>query len=427
MKLYKDKDPYVYNDSLFNKQRKRENRIKRIISALMACEIFCSVMAIDSSVKYEINHSNSFDEQSISSSDFVSNYKAIRARSFIEDESFKETIQSIKNSDINEKKAYLLYYALLSNESLTKEEKENLTGYIQYFIDNKYLDYEYVYKQFSTLKIAPINKDLGSAGTYTAINNTINFDSEEARKEALTHEAYHSEDKSGKILSYNDYAWFIEGLTSVLNYEYFDKKDDGYDAKASFIRILCLFVGSDKLFETRATGDINVLINALMEKGIKKDDIDEIFNLINQYNFEENKTSIEASVITFKLKKKLWKSYKIINKDSKFVNPLFCKYLNIICNPYIAPDEKSKENIYYFNKEKMKETKIPNTIYYHNEHEKVITYHYDDYYIRKIYVNDKLVTTNYNKILKKDFENDIEKEESMLKQTFKEYSNGINK
>ena len=32
------------------------------------------------------------------------------------------------------------------------------------------------------------------------------------RDYAISHEIFHAEDKSGELLSYSDYAWFIEGL-----------------------------------------------------------------------------------------------------------------------------------------------------------------------------------------------------------------------
>lgn len=412
MKFYKDKDSYVYNKSLYDKQ-KRKDFLTRLKCALLVLNIIFSSGVIANNINYSFKRINPFDGQSISSSDFISNYKAEKSKSFLEDEDFKDVIDSIKNSNMDEKKAYLLYYALLSNDSLTEEEKKNLTGYIQYFIDNKYLDYEYVYNRLSNLKVGPINKDLGAAGTTNLQYNTINFDSEESRKTCITHEIFHLEDKSGKILSYGDYAWFLEGLTSVLNYEYFDRKDDGYDFKADFIRILCLFIGSDKLLETRATGNIDILIDALIEKGIEKEKIEEMFYLLNKYNFEENKTSIESGKLIFEVQKILFECYNIIYNNPEFINPLFYNYFSQMGNPYIQPSYKTDENIYFFNKRKV--NKVFNSIYYHNDHEIVVIEYYDSYLIKKIYENNNLISTKKDQILMKDVEKKLNLEKNYTK------------
>lgn len=368
MKFYKDKDPYVYNESLLDKQNRKKRKIDfltRLQSALLAVEIVLIGTVSVYGISYSLKKENPFDGQTITSTNFSTNYKVEKSKSFLEDEGFKETIENIKKSDMDEKKAYLLYYALLSNESLTKEEKQKLTGYIQYFIDNKYLDYEYVYKQFSTLKLSPINKDLGYAGTYTAMNNTIKFDSEEARKDALTHEAYHSEDKSGKILSYNDYAWFIEGLTSVLNYEYFNQKDngnDGNDVKAYFIRILCELVNPDILFKVRATGDMNILIDELVNKGARKDTVLELFKLFNDYNYlkEDEKFDGNFNIIQETLKKeisiKLIEIYNSVYDNPDFIKPIYFDYILKIKGDRIPSYILSSESsFYYFNSQKKEE------------------------------------------------------------------------
>jgi len=215
MKIYKDRDSYVYNESLLDKQNRNKRRndfFTRLESALLAINIALIGTVSVYGISYSFKKDNPFDGQTITSSNFSTNYKVIKSRSFLEDESFKETIKAIKNADIDEKKAYLLYYALLSNDSLAKEEKEKLTGYIQYFIDNKYLDYEYVYSKLSLFRITPNDKTLlenDMAGIYTSNNNTLTFANDSYRSYAMSHEIFHGEDKSGELLSYADYAWFI--------------------------------------------------------------------------------------------------------------------------------------------------------------------------------------------------------------------------
>lgn len=427
MKFYKDKDPYVYNESLLDKQNRKKREIDfltRLQSALLAVEIVLIGTVSVYGISYSLKKENPFDGQTITSTNFSTNYKVEKSKSFLEDEGFKETIENIKKSDMDEKKAYLLYYALLSNESLTKEEKQKLTGYIQYFIDNKYLDYEYVYKQFSTLKLSPINKDLGYAGTYTAMNNTIKFDSEEARKDALTHEAYHSEDKSGKILSYNDYAWFIEGLTSVLNYEYFNQKDngnDGNDVKAYFIRILCELVNPDILFKVRATGDMNILIDELVNKGARKDTVLELFKLFNDYNYlEEDEKTINdnLNIIHETLKKeisiKLIEIYNSIYNTPDFIKPIYFDYiLKIELDGKTSNVSSTETSFYYFNslkKDTFSEIKnlengIKHTVEYRNLIKETISSYQDnknrtisEHIVSKITQED--FTLKYNNLLR---------------------------
>lgn len=361
MKIYKDKDPYVYNDSLYAKQRKREARIKRIISALMACEIFCTVMVGLFGVKsdkYAFDKENPFDGQSISSSDFSANYKAMKAKSFVEDECFKETINNIKNSNVEEKKAYLLYYALLSNEYLTTEEKKVLAGYIQYFIDNKYLDYEYVYNKLSSFKINPNDESLyenGNAGIYTRADNSITFANDSERDYAISHEIFHAEDKSGELLSYSDYAWFIEGLVCVLNYEYLNDKDNAKNIKAYFIRLLCELVDPDILLQVRSTGNMNILINALKDKGVHKEDTLELFKLFNDYNFlkkEERTINGAVNDINEKLKIqisiKLIEIYNTVYNTPDTIKPIYREYMWQIQSDGIPVIGLEREDIYYY-------------------------------------------------------------------------------
>lgn len=409
MKLYRDKDTYIYNESLYDKSKKREDRYKRIISALMACQIFCSVFAIKTSASYSVVQTNPFDGNNISSSDFITNYKAGKSKAFLDDKELNDMIETIKNSSIDEKKAYLLYYAILSNHNLTHEDKVILKGFINYFIDNKYIDYQYLYNKLATLKIDKINSELGAAGTYNLLKNKLSFDSKEARKKALTHETLHSEEKDSIYLSYEDYAWFIEGLTSVLNYEYFDAYDDGYDYKADFIRILCLLVGPDVLFKVRATGDIDALVNEFINKGIEKEKVQKMFYLINKMNFTSN-TAPEVLDIELELRKILLESYNVIYNNPKFVNPLFYIYYDNVFNNYYfkdPPSENEIKNIYFFNSQKKKEYPVLNTIYKHNEQETVIFEYYEDYYNMNIYINNKFYNSKNIRIETKALEDEL--------------------
>lgn len=395
---FKDRDPFVYNDSLYTKKKKREDRIKRIISALLACNILVCGIVISLDVKYKFDHDNPFDGQSISSSDFSTNYKAMKARSITEDENLKEAIEYIKNSDIDEKKAYLLYYALIANEDLTKEEKKNLSGYIQYFLDNKYLDYERIYRKFSSFLILPDDPDLFGdenliGGVYKHRDNTLTFTSQEGRNFALGHETGHAEDNlletEHNLLEteHYDFTWLIEGLTALLDYEYKDGPTETYDIEVTFCRILCEFIDPDVLLETRAKGDINILINALLDKGLSSTDVNHLFYSFGKINHARKAEYLdEEKATTIGLLKRI---YRKINKSSSKINPTFYEYISYIangCYAYYPP------NKYYFNSKNINENGVtivassvefvtdPNTSHSVNEgmkYEKRIEYHQD--------------------------------------------------
>ncbi len=366
MKFYTDKDYSEYQEkereSKESKVQKKLDRNKRILSALLALDIILIGNFVFKGVKYEFSASNPFDGQKISSSDFIANYKYMKSRSFVEDDVFKGIIESIKASSIDEKKAYLLYYALLSNEYLTTEEKEKLTGYIQYFIDNKYLDYEYVYRKLYFLIVNPNDETLledGVAGNYNQDNNSITFANDSSRDYAMSHETFHSEDKFLFLNSSVDYKWFTEGLTELLSYEY-NNSTIVYDAEVTFCRILCEFVGSDVLFETRAKGDMNILINSLVNKGIKREKVEKLFDLFNQYRWERKEENPDFNSLRIKIIDILGDCYLDISKNDEFVNPMF--YQHILC---LSNLQNSDSNIkYYFNSKKIKEVGVPSVIEY---------------------------------------------------------------
>lgn len=361
--MYKDKDLYKRkNDNISKLEQIRNNEVKltaAFLALLLSIQGTLCLTNIKNELDYQLKPINPFNGSAISS-DFIANYQAMKANKFICDEEFKDVIEHIKNSDIDEKKAYVLYYALLENKYLTAEEKEKLTGYIQYFIDNKYLDYEYVYNKLALFKINPNDEtlhDFGAAGIYNRGNNSMTFANDSDRDYALSHEILHSEDKSGDILSYHDYAWFIEGLTCVLNYEYLNNKSDGENIKAYFVRLLCELVDPDILFKVRTTGNINILINELENKGAKRDTVLELFKLFNDYNYlkEEEKTingyaNIIHEIIKKEISIRLIEIYNSVYNNPDFIKPIYFDYILEIESDGISSNIISTEmSLYYFN------------------------------------------------------------------------------
>ena len=144
MSNYIDSDDYEIEKKLAKKrelreEKQRKKKINRIISLLTTINL---IVGGTNFARVALVRENPFDGYSISSSDFNFKYKIARSRNMLNDESIKESLEYLKTADIKEKKAYALYYAIISNYNFTKEEKKALEAYMDYAIDNKYLNYE---------------------------------------------------------------------------------------------------------------------------------------------------------------------------------------------------------------------------------------------------------------------------------------------
>lgn len=334
-------------------QRKKEIT-KRVVCVLMACGITFSGIHFLTSTNYEVEKSNPFDGNKANFSDPDVINKLNESVYFLKDESLQATKEFIKNSNMDEKKAYLLYYALISNDSLTEKEKKDLSPYIQYFIDNKDLNYEYVYDKLNSFCVKPNDPSLleeGIAGFYTEDDNSFTFATNEERNYALSHESLHSEAMKGDSITYDEYAWFIEGLTCAINYEYFNEPVDGTDMKTVFIRTLCELIEPSILLKTRNTSDINILINALINKGLNEEEINELFTAFNDYNWADEEDPSEINPIKVRIISKLKDIYLKIYKDGDNVKPMFLQYLIYIADYGSSIIDKK----YYFNTTKVGE------------------------------------------------------------------------
>ncbi len=387
MKFYRDKDTYIYNKSLYDK-KKRKDRYKRIISALMACQIFCSAMAIETSVKYEIDHENPFEGNKISSSDFSANYKAFRARNFLEAESISDTVSYIKNSDINETKAYILFYALISNDSVNKEDLEQLKNIIKYFCDNPYIDYEYVYNQLFNVKI--VERD--AVFPKTKISSTYSYSTDDqgnlitpgkiklGKESDVFHEfAAHGTSKNHVV------SWIEEGYASIIDLEYNDCLES-YPVESNTIRFLCELMGKENgrecFYKIHAgkydksdkfsTSILNLLTSYLNMAGVSENLCEKLYEQMDSYSEfrgkilteEELQTvySIKENIVGI-LAKMYQEAFYTGKNDDMITNEYFHMYLTNILNDKRV--DLSSEKFYYFNKEKVNEYPGLVRIYYY--------------------------------------------------------------
>ncbi len=213
--------------------------------------------------------------------------------------------------DVDTQNARMLYECLLSKDCLSNKEKIELAKYIQYFIDNKYLDVKKVHKKLHSFTVTdndPTLIDEGLGATYNE-DNSITFADESYREVLLSHELHHTIEN--EKLDYIDYAWFCEGFTCLVTAEYFNAIGSE-NAKTFFVRALADFVGTDILFQVSAKGDINILVSALLDRGISESDINKLFGMFKKYNDDETfnpHTPIETKV-----------------EIAEFIVDLYCSY-----------------------------------------------------------------------------------------------------
>lgn len=262
------------------------------------------------------------------------------------DVSFNDVLNSINTEEeMNVKKAKALYYAIQHNSSLKIKEKENLKYLIPYFIDNKYIEHEFVFDKLMSFTVNRNNSallDEGISAEYLS-DNSITFANNDERKFALSHEIFHCIEN--EALPYEYYAWFGEGMACLNNYEYLDHYADGNNMKSYFIRALCEIIGSDAVFKTSATGDSLYLATALLEKGIDNKKINTLFQLFQEYNDLEYSEPERIPAISNEIINLLIEMYNTAYNEPEFVSENFYIILEKILDPSIEQDF----NYYYLN------------------------------------------------------------------------------
>ena len=361
MSNYIDSDDYEIEKKLAKKRKLREEKqrkkkINRIISLLTTLNL---IVGGTNFARVALVRENPFDGYSISSSDFNFKYKIARSRNMLNDESIKESLEYLKTADIKEKKAYALYYAIISNYNFKKEEKKALEAYMNYAIDNKYLNYEKIYDSFVNLSIKR-NVDLGDniVGQFDG-NNEIRL-SNTADSSTLFHELCHSDIKNKLPL------WFEEGLTELITNEYYGSKSGIYGLNKNVIRFICEIIGKeearDLLFKIEGTGDFNLLTEALINKGIDKKLLQEFYNLLFEYHYYQLAGELKtegATMLGVKIKGCLAVMYDTVYGNSNNVSGVINKLLTGI--DINLEDYK----FYYLNSQKIEENKKISSIKYY--------------------------------------------------------------
>ncbi|MEE0700286.1 MAG: hypothetical protein U0M66_06880 [Bacilli bacterium] len=265
---------------------KIEKILVRVNSISLAIFISLSGYSFLRSIK-PVLASSPYDGNNIKIEEDELNIKLSEVIGVLEPEtSTGDVYKKIDNMSEEQKKAVLLLHSVYSNYSYNNEDLRKLKGYTQYLLDNKYVNYERIYQIIKSSKLKK-NVDLppGIVGIYSPNYNTIKLES----YDSLSHEFFHLENKANFIFCNwsNGYAgkyqrWFEEGFTEILAFEYTDNMCSSYPVSCDAIRLFTEFVGFDKMLETRSKGDLNLLVSALVQKGVAKTDVDELFNMLNE-------------------------------------------------------------------------------------------------------------------------------------------------
>lgn len=254
-----------------------------------------------------------------------------------------------ENLSNDEKKGVLLLSALHQNPFVNDEELRAFAGFIQYANDNKYLDYERIYKSFLNLWVFKNQNLDGPVGTYSSLFNIVRLE----ELSALYHELFHAEEHVNNYTYNNEVQlWFSEGFSEVLCYEYVLHQQQGYSVECAAIRIITELVGADKMLEARGKQSVEIVVNALLEKGVDKSTITQLFTALNDYNFKNNSNNQanddEAiQEVIAKISNLLIMVYNQVYNTPEVVSPTFIYNLDLLNKRILINLEEV--NYYLFN------------------------------------------------------------------------------
>ncbi len=271
------------------KKDKLDNIFLCVTSLIASVGMTLSFFTIERLCKPKLTKSP-YNGNKISIDDKELSEKIKEVKEVLEQEIGSDEINAYINDQMSdeEKKNLLLMYAIYENPYFSNSDLVQLEGYLQYLKDNPYINYEFVYKLFrSSMLLKEINlKD--DSGSYLPHLNIIklNYNS------ALAHECFHLEDiyLQNHINTvrpdYDFQDWFVEGFSEVLSSEYVDHESVSYPVQCAAIRIFTEFLGSDKMLEVRSKGDFEIFVNAMVEKGIDKQELLDLLDVLNKYTKE---------------------------------------------------------------------------------------------------------------------------------------------
>lgn len=226
-----------------------------------------------------------------------------------------KAIVEMKVDYTDEQVKNIILESLSNNSFLDENERNIIISNIYVFIDNKdYIDFEYIKKRLSTLKIKYISEALvegnySISGQYDSSENLITFYNanklEDVTNSTITHELYHVLTKH----NYNDYnSFLIETINTIFNEEYSNCKEQStYTSYYNYTKMLMEVIGSEPFKKYHSYSDTSFIIDELIKL---YDNEDEAYKLIHNL---ENYKCIVKSVNALNMEEKLEELNKLNN------------------------------------------------------------------------------------------------------------------
>lgn len=117
----------IHKNDDYNSIAYRKKLIQKrntFISSILVAEMIFSSISFLSTVNYELKHENPFNCNNIKHNQLISETQTYDVVKYLNDSDFIETIKLIKSMSKNDKKAFSLYFSILTNDYFTDEEKK---------------------------------------------------------------------------------------------------------------------------------------------------------------------------------------------------------------------------------------------------------------------------------------------------------------
>lgn len=207
-----------------------------------------------------------------------------------------EDENSIFNSlELPEQKIEILTNTLENNQNLTEEDKKRFENLHSYYLENPYLDYEYLNKVYANLKIS--REDLpgliaGAVKEATPVNFLMSLGGFETYdKEICLDNDYDEEtDYHEKIHLTGEfpYNFLNEGMTVCLTDEFcIENKHSSsnyYYQSSVFIRLLAELIGPDAVLESYSKRDIRIINKKLKEINASTELLKDVYQEMEKVN-----------------------------------------------------------------------------------------------------------------------------------------------
>lgn len=190
-------------------------------------------------------------------------------------------IPSTNNED------YFLLKAIHDNPHISKHEKDILYQFIDYFIDNPYINNEEIYTrllnvdtQFSLRDFLGVSSN--TLACYVGDNNDIVYFSLKPSDTTIAHEGGHCITGCTNIPK-----WLDEGMTQLIVNEYFEEDpfngNRTYYNEVMLVKFICELIGTDPVLQAYTKDDMSLIYKALGDINGTPEEALEMLNYLDVY------------------------------------------------------------------------------------------------------------------------------------------------